>query len=624
MDDRVSGQLGKIRDKFDHLGKSKGFQSLLMGVGLGAGQAAFGLIGNAASAAADFIGESVNAARDMNETVNKSRTVFGDASKGIEDFGSTTAQGLGISKQAAIDAAASFGFFFTGLGESQEVAAKMSEKLVTLAGDMASFNNMDPTETLDKLRAGLAGEAEPLRRLGVFLTEAKVKAKAMELGLAGANGEISEGAKVTARYNIILEESGVQAGDAARTIGELAGQQRVATASLKDAQAELGDAFQPIALEVTKLQIAAVNMLNGITGATRDTIQSLEAETAALQTQGGTLDGTVAILDRVMAAKKKLLENPFATQSEMDSLNRSITALETFRDKLTGADTSRWRGKARDDLIGSMGVAPALDKVGDTATDMGDKIVGAALKSRVSMDKMADGIRKVRDAFVSAAGDIIDDYYDPIIARAELTATKKEIADLRELTSGKKKTAEQKQQMAELEQKQAHLLLELASTNNASLKEINKAIDQWEAKSKGATAREQERIRATIRQWVLLKLGILAAKRAYNNSGLVKPGDSNRATGGPVWPGSTYTVGEEGPETLVMGSSGGFVIPNGGGGSHDGSIVMHGVASSGDREQRTYVTHVHHIYLNGAAIASAAEDATYYQSSVLETATTLS
>ena len=47
-----------------------------------------------------------------------------------------------------------------------------------LAADLASFNNIDPTEALDKLRSGLVGEAEPLRSVGVLLNEAAVQAKA--------------------------------------------------------------------------------------------------------------------------------------------------------------------------------------------------------------------------------------------------------------------------------------------------------------------------------------------------------------------------------------------------------------------------------------------------------------
>ena len=32
--DEVSGQIAKITDRFDHLGKSKGFQSIVTGVGV--------------------------------------------------------------------------------------------------------------------------------------------------------------------------------------------------------------------------------------------------------------------------------------------------------------------------------------------------------------------------------------------------------------------------------------------------------------------------------------------------------------------------------------------------------------------------------------------------------------
>lgn len=43
-----------------------------------------------------------------------------------------------------------------------------------------------------------------------------------------------------------------------------------------------------------------------------------------------------------------------------------------------------------------------------------------------------------------------------------------------------------------------------------------------------------------------------------------------RAGGGPVLPGMSYMVGENGPERLLMGSHGGMVIPNGGGGASSG------------------------------------------------------
>src|SRR3990167_3412574 len=225
--DKASGPLDKIRDKFDKLQK-QGAKGFAIGVGAAATTMALGALGNALSRVGDFLGDSVKAASDLNETLSKSKVVFGSSAAAVEDFGDDSANALGISKQAAIEAAATFGNLFVGLKLGEKPAADMSTRLGGLAGDLASFNNLDPTDVLEKLRSGLAGEAEPLRSLGVFLNEAKVKAKAMALGLADANGELTEGAKVQARYALILEETTTAQGDAGRTIKELAGQQRVA------------------------------------------------------------------------------------------------------------------------------------------------------------------------------------------------------------------------------------------------------------------------------------------------------------------------------------------------------------------------------------------------------------
>lgn len=44
----------------------------------------------------------------------------------------------------------------------------------------------------------------------------------------------------------------------------------------------------------------------------------------------------------------------------------------------------------------------------------------------------------------------------------------------------------------------------------------------------------------------------------------LSPYGGGRYSGGPVAPGTAYTIGERGPETLVMGNQGGMIIPNGG------------------------------------------------------------
>lgn len=195
---------------------------------------------------------SIKAASDLSETRNKVKVVFGEMGDDMLEWGNTAATAFGMSKQEALEAAGTFGNLFTTMGLGKSQSADMSKGLVQLASDLASFNNMDPNEVLLKLRSGLVGEVEPLRALGINLTAAAVKAKAMQMGLADANGEVSQAAMVQARYALILEQTSNAQGDFARTADGMANQSRILKAQLQDSLAMLGENLLPIALMVVQ------------------------------------------------------------------------------------------------------------------------------------------------------------------------------------------------------------------------------------------------------------------------------------------------------------------------------------------------------------------------------------
>jgi hypothetical protein len=195
---------------------------------------------------------SIKAASDLEETRNKVKVVFGDMSESMLQWGKDAATAFGMSQQQALEAAGTFGNLFTSMGLGKGPAADMSQGLVKLAADLASFNNLDPGIVLEKLRSGLVGEVEPLRTLGINLTMNATKAKAMEMGLADANGEVSQSALLQARYALILEQSANAQGDFARTADGLANSSRIMNAQWKDALAILGKNLLPIALAVVK------------------------------------------------------------------------------------------------------------------------------------------------------------------------------------------------------------------------------------------------------------------------------------------------------------------------------------------------------------------------------------
>jgi hypothetical protein len=142
-------------------------------------------IGVAFSAAAvmNFAKQSVMASSNMEESLSKVAVVFGQGSAEVEEFGRNAAENLGISNQAALEAAGTYGNLFQAFGLGQGESQKMSTSLVQLASDMASFNNTSVDDAILALRSGLSGETEPLKKFGVALSEVRLKTEAMALGL---------------------------------------------------------------------------------------------------------------------------------------------------------------------------------------------------------------------------------------------------------------------------------------------------------------------------------------------------------------------------------------------------------------------------------------------------------
>lgn len=265
------------------------------------------LVGMAAS--------TIQPASDLSETLSKTRVVFGENAEAVIAFGEAADNALGMSENAALSAAATYGNLFRSMGFTTQASADMSVELVKLAGDLASFNNMGTDEVLEKLRAGLTGETEPLKTLGVNMNEAALKAKALSLGLipvsedttkvamAALQAEKAQNAyneavrkygaesiqareanlkleqatqkanevgqasvttltaqqKAQAAYAIILEQTSLAQGDFSRTSTGLANQQRIMAAQFENLKAKIGTAFLPI---VTDAFIALNKLLD--------------------------------------------------------------------------------------------------------------------------------------------------------------------------------------------------------------------------------------------------------------------------------------------------------------------------------------------------------------------------
>ena len=208
----------------------KGFEKAFVPAIAGLGAVAFGAK------------KAIDAASDLGEQVSKNTAVFKGSAPEIEKWSQTTAKSLGVSQRAALEATGTFGNMLVPMGIARDEAATMSKRMVTLGADMASFNNASPEETLDAIRAGLAGETEPLRRFGVFLNEARIAQEALSLGLV-------KGGEALAR---------AQAATKAATAGVAAAQKErtAAAAALTAANARVAAAEKGVEQAATTLATA--------------------------------------------------------------------------------------------------------------------------------------------------------------------------------------------------------------------------------------------------------------------------------------------------------------------------------------------------------------------------------
>jgi hypothetical protein len=278
-------KVASIDSRMQNFGRNIGRAFLAAGVAVGTAEIFRGLAAATSSAAA------------LNEEISKSQQIFGSSANSIEAWSKTTAGAIGVAQVEALQATGTFGNLFSTVGLGQQDAAAMSQALVELAADLASFNNADPTDVLQALRSGLIGEAEPLRRYGVLLSETRVQQDA--LAASGKNNvkELTNQEKALARYNIILQDTQNAQGDFARTQDGAANQSRILRAKLNDLSTELGGKLLPSLVAV----VGATNDLIDAFTQAGDSFEGIEGLGETIETLD--ISQIVALRDRLAEVK---------------------------------------------------------------------------------------------------------------------------------------------------------------------------------------------------------------------------------------------------------------------------------------------------------------------------------
>ena len=197
-----------------------------------------------------WVNKSIQAANDYGESLNALKVVFWESSKELEKFWETANKSAWLSKTAFNQLATPVGAMLQNMWQSANEAAKNTINLTKRASDMASVFNVDVTEAMQAISAGLRWESDPLERFWVSLKDSQLKAYALRNWLISVGHEMTEQEKTTARLWLLFEQTAKLEWDFGNTSDQLANKKRILNATIANISTTLWQSFLPIITDV--------------------------------------------------------------------------------------------------------------------------------------------------------------------------------------------------------------------------------------------------------------------------------------------------------------------------------------------------------------------------------------
>lgn len=222
------------------------------------------LIFNVFRTAANAVYEWVDAANTYIEDMNLFSVAMGKYAESARNYAQEVANVMGIDPGSWMRYQGVFQTLATGFGVAGDRAAVMSQQLTQLGYDISSFYNIDVENAMLKLQSGLSGELEPLRRIGYDLSQARLEAEALSLGIEKNFSDMTQAEKAYLRYYAILTQVTQAQGDMSRTLDAPSNQLRILKEQATQAARALGEIFIPALNAILPYAIAVMHVIRDL------------------------------------------------------------------------------------------------------------------------------------------------------------------------------------------------------------------------------------------------------------------------------------------------------------------------------------------------------------------------
>lgn len=233
----------------------------VLGTGISSAKAKFGIYLIAFRQIASVMSDWVKESNDYVENLNLFTVAMGDYAAEAKVYAEEVQAAMGIDPSEWMRNQGVFMQMASGFGVATDSAALMSKNLTQLGYDISSFYNIGIEEAMEKLQSGLAGEIEPLRRLGYAIDVASLEQVALNHGITESVNSMTQAEKAQLRYVAIMEQSANAMGDLSRTIQTPANAMRILNQQIIQLRRALGNMLIPILQQVIPWVQAFVEVL---------------------------------------------------------------------------------------------------------------------------------------------------------------------------------------------------------------------------------------------------------------------------------------------------------------------------------------------------------------------------
>lgn len=364
----VEAQTNKIKSAFSKIGKAVG---LALSV----------------TAIISFGKSCIELGSTLSEVQNVVDVTFGAMSETINRFARDALEEFGLSETSAKKYTSTMGAMLKSMGFTTQEAAEMSMEMTGLSADMASFYNLDSETAFEKIRAGISGETEPLKQLGINMSVANLEAFALSQGITKAYNAMTQQEQAMLRYNYLMQATADAQGDFARTSDGWANQVRVLTERFNALKAAIGQGLIAVLTPVIKVlnsllaKILTVtdafsNFIAKITGKNTKTTTTVSGIGDAADSAAGSMGDVGAATDAAGKSAKKAAKE-YGGLLSMDEVH-SLTKNE-------GADSGGSGG-------GGASGGGLSENIVDAATETDDTLNPA-------LEKLITRLKELQDLF---------------------------------------------------------------------------------------------------------------------------------------------------------------------------------------------------------------------------------